>query len=80
MVRFRPHFLAERQVAECSMRFHVLAIDQRPGEPPLVRLHMDAFRPDFTRQAQGDAGADPTAKNQFARHAAAETEILVNSG
>lgn len=39
------HFLAERRVAECPLRFDVLAIDNEPGKPPVVRLHKDAFSP-----------------------------------
>jgi putative endonuclease len=38
-------FLAERRVTECPCRFDVLAIDNRPGQPPIVRLHKDAFSP-----------------------------------
>ncbi len=45
VVRTAQHFLAERRVGECSCRFDVLAIDNRPGQPPVVRLHKDAFSP-----------------------------------
>lgn len=38
-------FLAERHVAECPLRFDVVAIDNSPGKPPVVRLHKDAFSP-----------------------------------
>ena len=45
VVRTAQRFLAERHVAECPLRFDVLAIDNRPGLPPVVRLHKDAFSP-----------------------------------
>lgn len=43
LVRTAQRFLSERRVGECPMRFDVLAIDNRPGFPPEVRLHKDAF-------------------------------------
>ena len=49
LVRTAQRFLAERHVAECPCRFDVLAIDNRPGQPPIVRLHKDAFSPDLGR-------------------------------
>src|SRR5215472_15070940 len=49
VVRTAQRFLAERHVAECPCRFDVLAIDNRPGQPPIVRLHKDAFSPDLGR-------------------------------
>ena len=45
LVRTAKRFLAERYTGECPCRFDVLAIDNRPGQPPLVRLHKDAFSP-----------------------------------
>lgn len=45
LVRTARHFLAERRVRECPLRFDVLAIDNSPGHPPVVRLHKDAFSP-----------------------------------
>ena len=45
VVRTAQRFLAERHVAECPCRFDVLAIDNRPCQPPVVRLHKDAFSP-----------------------------------
>jgi len=50
LVRTAQRFLAERHVAECPCRFDVLAIDNRPGQPPIVRLHKDAFSPDLGRR------------------------------
>jgi putative endonuclease len=45
VVRTAQRFLAERHVEECPCRFDVVAIDNRPGQPPVVRLHKDAFSP-----------------------------------
>ena len=45
LVRTAKRFLAERHVGESPCRFDVLAIDNRPGQPPVVRLHKDAFSP-----------------------------------
>lgn len=45
LARTAQHFLAERHVAECPLRFDVLAIDNSPGKAPVVRLHKDAFSP-----------------------------------
>ncbi len=50
VVRTAQRFLAERHVAECPCRFDVLAIDNRPGQPPVVRLHKDAFSPQLNRR------------------------------
>lgn len=46
VVRTAKRFLAERRVEECPCRFDVVAIDNHPGEPPVVRLHKDAFTGD----------------------------------
>jgi putative endonuclease len=43
LIRTAQRFLAERHVADCPCRFDVLAIDNRPGHAPAVRLHKDAF-------------------------------------
>jgi putative endonuclease len=45
LARTAQHFLSERHVRECPCRFDVLAIDNEPGKPPVVRLHKDAFSP-----------------------------------
>jgi len=50
VVRTAQRFLAERHVDECPLRFDVLAIDNRPGQPPVVRLHKDACSPDLGRR------------------------------
>lgn len=41
-------FLAERHIRECPMRFDVVAIDNRAGQAPVVRLHKDAFSPQMS--------------------------------
>src|SRR5437588_12869761 len=45
VVRTAQRFLAERHVGECPCRLDVMAIDNCPGQPPVVRLHKDAFSP-----------------------------------
>jgi putative endonuclease len=45
VARTAQRFLAERHVTNCPCRFDVLAIDNRPGSSPDVRLHKDAFSP-----------------------------------
>lgn len=45
VVRTAQRFLAERHVRECPCRFDVVAIDNRPGSSPALRLHKDAFSP-----------------------------------
>jgi len=49
LVRTAQRFLAERHIGECPCRFDVLAIDNHPGHAPEVRLHKDAFSPQFER-------------------------------
>ncbi len=46
LIRTAKRFLAERHGGDCPCRFDVLAIDNRPGHPPAVRLHKDAFSPE----------------------------------
>jgi len=45
VIRTANRFLAERRTPECPCRFDVVAIDNKPGQPPVVRLHKDAFSP-----------------------------------
>lgn len=45
VIRTAKRFLAERRAQENACRFDVLAIDNHPGMPPVVRLHKDAFSP-----------------------------------
>lgn len=49
LVRTAQYFLVERHLGECPCRFDVLAIDNHPGHAPEVRLHKDAFSPQFDR-------------------------------
>jgi putative endonuclease len=48
VVRTAMRFLAERHIKECPCRFDVVAIDNRVGMPPELRLHKDAFSPQLT--------------------------------
>jgi len=43
LARIARQFLADRRVAGAPVCFDVLAIESRPGRPPGVRLHKDAF-------------------------------------
>ena len=45
LVRTAHAFLRERHVKECPVRFDVVAIDNTPGKPPVVRLHKAALSP-----------------------------------
>ncbi len=45
VIRTAQRFLAERRAPESPYRFDVVAIDNKPGQPPTVRLHKDAFSP-----------------------------------
>lgn len=41
--RLARRFLAERRTPETSWRFDVVAIENRPGRPPDIRLYKNAF-------------------------------------
>ena len=43
--RTARRFLMERYVKECPVRFDVAAIEEFPGQAPVVRLHRNAFDP-----------------------------------
>jgi Holliday junction resolvase-like predicted endonuclease len=43
IIRTAQRFLRERHIKDTPARFDVLAIDNRPGLPPVVRLHKNAF-------------------------------------
>ena len=43
LVRTAHYFLRERHLKECPVRFDVVAIDNVPGQPPIVRLHKAAL-------------------------------------
>ena len=46
LIRTAHYFLRERHIGECPLRFDVVAIDNRPGLPPVVRLHKAALSPE----------------------------------
>ena len=50
LVRMAQAFLRARHLDASSCRFDVLAIEARPGAPPHVRLHKNAFRPEHPGQ------------------------------
>jgi len=44
LARMARQFLREWRLRDVPWRFDLLAIEDRPGQPPVVRLHKDAFR------------------------------------
>jgi putative endonuclease len=46
MFRIAKRFLRERRLLKAPYRFDILAIENRPGHPPVVRLHKAAFSGD----------------------------------
>ena len=46
LVRTAHYFLRDRHIGDCPLRFDVVAIDNRPGHPPVVRLHKSALSPE----------------------------------
>ena len=46
LVRTAHYFLRDRHIGDCPLRFDVVAIDNRPGVPPVVRLHKAALSPE----------------------------------
>jgi putative endonuclease len=45
LLRTAHYFLRERRIQNCPMRFDVVAIENTPGQPPVVRLHKAALSP-----------------------------------
>lgn len=45
LVRTAHNFLRERHIKECPLRFDDVAIDNTPGQSPVVRLHKSALSP-----------------------------------
>jgi Holliday junction resolvase-like predicted endonuclease len=45
LIRTAHYFLRERHIKECPLHFDVVAIDNTPGQPPVVRLHKSALSP-----------------------------------
>jgi putative endonuclease len=43
LVHMARHFLRDWRLADVPWRFDLLAIENRPGVPPIVRLHKDAL-------------------------------------
>jgi hypothetical protein len=39
-------FLRDHPIGDCPLRFDVVAIDNSPGHPPVVRLHKSALSPE----------------------------------
>src|ERR1700757_233221 len=46
LVRAAHYFLRKRHIQKCPLRFDVVAIENTPGQPPVVRLHKAAFSPE----------------------------------
>ena len=40
------YFLRDHHIGDCPLRFDVVAIDNHPGLPPVVRLHKAALSPE----------------------------------
>jgi hypothetical protein len=53
VIRTAQRFLAERRTPESPYRFNVEAIDNKPGQPSVVRQHKDAFSPQMQRWFPG---------------------------
>jgi putative endonuclease len=45
LIRTAEYFVRERHISPCPVRFDVIAIDNVPGHPPVVRLHKAALPP-----------------------------------
>jgi len=45
LIRTAEYFVRERHISPCPVRFDVVAIDDVPGSPPVVRLHKAALPP-----------------------------------
>ena len=45
LIRTAEYFVRERHISPCPVRFDVIAIDNVPGRPPVVRLHKAALPP-----------------------------------
>jgi len=47
LLRTAHYFLRERHIQNCPLRFDVVAIENTPGQPPILRLHKAALSPQF---------------------------------
>jgi putative endonuclease len=52
LVRTAHYFLRERRIQKCPLRFDVVAIENTPGQPPVVRLHKAALSPEVQPRFQ----------------------------
>jgi putative endonuclease len=52
LVRTAQYFLRERRIQECPLRFDVVAIENRPGQPPAIRLHKAALSPELPKHSR----------------------------
>jgi putative endonuclease len=52
LLRTAEYFLREWHIRTCPLRFDVLAIDNTPGQPPVVRLHKAALSPELPPRFQ----------------------------
>jgi putative endonuclease len=46
LLRTAHYFVRERHIQKCPLRFDVVAIENTPGQPPVVRLHKAALSPE----------------------------------
>jgi putative endonuclease len=51
LLRTAHYFLRERHIDTCPLRFDVVAIENTPGQPPVVRLHKAALSPQLSPAA-----------------------------
>jgi putative endonuclease len=49
LVRTAQRFLSDRRLRDCPTHFDILAIDNIPGQSPVVRLHKETFSPQLHR-------------------------------
>ncbi|MGB2634168.1 MAG: YraN family protein [Candidatus Acidiferrum sp.] len=52
LVRTAHYFLHDRHIQNCPLRFDVVAIENTPGQPPVVRLHKAALSPQLPPRFQ----------------------------
>jgi putative endonuclease len=79
VVRTAQRFLAEGHVSECPRRFDVMAMDNCPGQPPVERLHKDAFSPQMCGAWREDLHVDArrgTIQSLRVAHPARVTPIM----
>jgi putative endonuclease len=52
LLRTAHYFLRERRIQNCPLRFDLVAIENTPGHPPIIRLHKAALSPQITSTAR----------------------------